>query len=116
MVETDLPDVLVDVLVIDDERIFRFPAVYARTADAGVALLAERAWAEVWLDYNLGAGLTIEPVMQLLEETATRGQPLPIGIVCVHTSDPDQGNAMVAALRPWYRVRRVVAHSFLAPS
>lgn len=105
-----------DVLVIDDQRTFRFPAVYARTAADGMSRLDEQPWREVWLDYNLGPGMTIEPVMQLLEERATRGQPLPIGVICVHTSGPVEGDAMVAALAPWYPVRRVVAHSFRATS
>jgi hypothetical protein len=105
-----------DVLVIDDQRTFRFPAVYARTADDGASRLREQPWREVWLDYNLGPGLTIEPVMRMLEERATHGQPLPIGVICVHTSGPAEGDAMVAALAPWYRVRRVVAHSFRAAS
>ncbi len=105
-----------DVLVIDDQRTFRFPAVYARTATEGMSRLAEHEWREVWLDYNLGPGLTIEPVLRLLEERAARGWPLPIGVICVHTSGPTEGDAMVAALAPWYRVRRVAAHSFRASS
>jgi hypothetical protein len=39
--------------------------------------------------------------------------PFPIGLIYVHTSGPAEGDAMVAALIPWYRVRRVVAHSYL---
>ena len=105
-----------DVLVIDDQRTFRFPAVYARTAAEGMSRLAEHEWREVWLDHNLGTGLTIEPVLRLLEERATCGRPIPIGVICVHTSGPAEGDAMIAALRRWYRVRRVVAHSFLASS
>jgi hypothetical protein len=101
-----------DALVIDDQRTFRFPAIYARTVAEGMSLLSGRAWRELWLDYNLGPGLTIEPVLQILEERAARGSPFPIGLICVHTSGPAEGNAMVAALAPWYRVRRVVAHSF----
>lgn len=105
-----------DVLVIDDQRAFRFPAVYARTAAEGMSRLAEHAWRELWLDYSLGPGKTIEPVMRLLEQRAARGRPFPIGLICVHTAGPVEGDAMVAALAPWYRVRRVVAHSFLASS
>jgi hypothetical protein len=105
-----------DVLVIDDQRTFRFPAAYARTAAEGMSRLAEHEWREVWLDYNLGTGQTIEPVMRLLEERATRGQPFAIGVICVHTSGPAEGDAMIAALAPWYRVRRVVARSFRAVS
>jgi hypothetical protein len=105
-----------DVLVIDDQRTFRFPAVYARTASDGLTRLAEREWREVWLDYNLGPGLTIEPVLHRLEERAARGRPFSIGLIVVHTSGPVEGDAMVAALAPWYRVRRVVAHKYRASS
>ena len=105
-----------DVLVIDDQRTFRFPAVYARTADEGLSLLAVRTWREVWLDYNLGPDLTIEPVMRVLERRATSGRPFAIGMICVHTSGPVEGDAMVAKLSQWYRVRRVAAHSYRASS
>lgn len=105
---------LPDILVIDDQRSFRFPAVYARTIAEGMSRLSEREWRELWLDYNMGPGLTIEPVIQLLEERAARGSPFPIGLIYVHTSGPAEGDAMVAALTPWYRVRRVVAHSYLS--
>ena len=105
-----------DVLVIDDQRTFRFPAVYARTAAEGLSLLAERAWREVWLDYNLGSDLTIEPVMRVLERRAISGRPFPIDMICVHTSGSAEGDAMVAQLSQWYRVRRVAAHSYRASS
>jgi hypothetical protein len=105
-----------DILVIDDQRTFRFPAVYARTVADGLSRLSEREWRELWLDYNLGPGLTIEPVLQVLKQHAARGSPFPVGLICVNTSGPVEGVAMVAALAPWYRVRRVVAHSHLATS
>ena len=107
---------MLDVLVIDDERTFRFPAIYARTADAGAARLAEREWLEVWLDYSLGRGLTIAPVLAMLVAAAAEGHPFAIGVICVHTSDPARGHAMVVELAPWYRVQRVVAHPYLAAS
>ena len=106
---------MVDVLVVDDQRTFRFPAVYARTVDAGLALLDEREWTEVWLDYDLGHGANIEPVVHHLEERASRERPLGIGRIYVHTSAPEAGDRMVARLGRWYDVRRVVAHTFLAP-
>ena len=105
-----------DALVIDDQRTFTFPAVYARTVADGISRLSEREWRELWLDYNMGPGLTIEPVLHLLEERAARGSPLPIGLICVHTSGPAEGDAMMAALAPWYRVPRFVAHSYRAVS
>ena len=103
-----------DVLVIDDMRTFAFPAVYARTADEGLARLKERAWREVWLDHNLGHGADITPVMHFLEEQASNGQPLNVDLIYVHTSDPTAGDAMLVDLARWYRVRRAVAHAFLA--
>lgn len=101
-----------DVLVIDDLRTFRFPATYARNVDEGVQRLTERRWREVWLDYQLGPGLTIQPVLDLLVARAAAGEPFPIDLLCVHTSGPDEGQAMIAALQPWYRVRRTLAHSY----
>jgi hypothetical protein len=103
-----------DTLVIDDQRTFRFPAVYARTVAEGMSRLSERTWNELWLDYNLGSGVTIEPILDALEDRALRGSPFPIGQIFVHTSGPAEGEAMVAALSPWYPVRRVVAHSYRA--
>lgn len=104
-----------DVLVIDDTRTFRFPAAYGRTAEAGIALLEEHAWREVWLDYDLGHGADIGPVVTLLEDRAAAGQPFEVGLICVHTSSPEDGDRMVARLGRWYRVRRTLAHSFLDP-
>ena len=66
-----------DVLVIDDLRTFPFPAVYARTAATGIARLHERAWREVWLDWNLGGTATIDPCVDLLVERAAAGRPVP---------------------------------------
>jgi hypothetical protein len=103
-----------DILVIDDLRTFAFAAVYARTSREGLALLEERPWREVWLDHDLGHGADIKPVVRLLEERGSLGQPLDVGLICVHTSDPVEGDAMVAGLGRWYQVRRMVAHSFLA--
>ena len=103
-----------DILVIDDLRTFAFPAVYARTADEGLARLQERSWREVWLDHDLGQGVDIQPVVRLLEERAFNGAPMEVGLIYVHTSNPTAGDAMVAGLSRWYRVRRAVAHAFLA--
>ncbi len=105
-----------DVLVIDDMRTFAFPAVYARTAGEGLARLQERAWREVWLDHDLGQGVDIKPVVRLLEERAFDGTPLEVGLIYVHTSNPTAGDAMMAGLGRWYKVRRAVAHAFMAKS
>lgn len=105
-----------DVLVIDDMRTFRFPAVFARTAVEGLALIASRAWREGWLDHNLGHGADITPIVRFLTEQAAGGKPVSVRLIYVHTSDPVAGEAMMADLGPWYHVRRAVAHGFLAPT
>ncbi len=102
-----------DVLVIDDQRTFRFAAVYARTAEAGLTRLDERGWRELWLDYDLGGGRTIGPVVDRLVDRASQGRPFAIEAIRVHTSAPAEGAAMVARLAPWYEVRRMLAHAYL---
>ena len=49
-----------------------------------------------------------------LEQRASSGQPLDVGLIYVHTSDSVAGDSMLADLARWYRVRRAVAHAFLA--
>jgi len=105
-----------DILVIDDQRTFRFDAVYARDAAQGVTLLDQHAWSEVWLDFDLGHGTDISPVLHHLEQRASAGRPVPIGRIYVHTSSPEDGERMVTSLGRWYQVRRVLAHSYLAPA
>jgi hypothetical protein len=106
----------IDVLVIDDIRTFTFPAVYARTEAEGLARVVERPWREVWLDHDLGPGSDVRSVVRVMEERAFGGKPLDIGLVLVHTSNPTAGDSIVAGLERWYRVRRVVAHDYLAPT
>lgn len=89
-----------DILVIDDTRTFRFPAVYARSGSEGSSRLVAQAWREVWLDYDLGHGETIKPVFRLLEDRASAGDPLRVGLLCVHTSGPVEGESMVSRLSP----------------
>jgi hypothetical protein len=101
-----------DVLVIDDRRVMAFPAVYARTLGEGLRLIEERPWRQVWLDHDLGGDETIMPIVELLEQRALDGRPLPIGTICVHSANPPGAMTISAALERWYRLRRVDAAWF----
>lgn len=83
----------VDVLVVDDLRIFYFnPAYlgttnisYARTSQEAITLLTEdHSWDELWLDHDLGGRDTIDPVVDHLIENP----PLRIGEIYVHSMNP----------------------------
>lgn len=97
------------ILVIDDQRTFPFPAVYARTSAEGLALLDANAYAEVWLDHDLGGRDDIWPVADELIRRALNGAPLPLRQLVVHTANPPAGSRLVAALERYYPVRRVSA-------
>lgn len=97
------------VLVIDDLRCFPFDAKYARNAVDGLALLASRAWDEVWLDHDLGDGVDIGPVVDLLCERAVWGDPMPVGRIVVHSANPPASEQMVRVLARHYTVLRVDA-------
>lgn len=76
-------------LVIDDLRIMRFPARYARTSAAAIEALADPAgYDEVWFDHDLGGDDTTRPVALWLEEQAFHGRGVAIGRCVVHTDNP----------------------------
>lgn len=97
------------VLVVDDLRSFPFAAVYARDASGAVGLLKTGPWDQVWLDHDLGDGIDIGPVIDLLCERAVWDDPVQVGQIVVHTSNPGQGDMMVRVLRRFYDVVRVNA-------
>lgn len=69
---------------------------------------------ELWLDHDMGPGITIQPVIFLLCDTGRARLQRRIGKVWVHTSNPPAGERMVATLRDaGYNVERFW-ESFLA--
>ena len=105
-----------DVLVIEDIRTFRFPAVYARNMQEAWTLLHSRRWSEIWFDHDMG--LTVNdnntyPLAVHLERLAFEGTPLDVGRIVVHTANPSGGQRLMAALRAYNPVR-VVANDYLA--
>jgi len=112
----------IDVLVIDDLRFMRFPAVYARTVREARSLLFGRPWREVWLDYDMGEVVeaeshydTTDRLAVEMERLARDFRPAPIGRVVIHTSNPVGAARLTAALTGWYELERVDARDYLAP-
>ena len=98
------------ILVIDDLRSFPFHATYARTSAQGlVALDAVDRLDELYLDHDLGGDDTIMLCVDYLMERAYFGNPLPIGRVTVHTSNPPGAETIMRSLSQYYRCRRVDA-------
>lgn len=108
------------VLLVDDLRDFRTPPantdlVIARTSAQGIAALSMgTAWDEIWLDHDLGqlADGSIDDVMRVvdhLSEQAFNDNPVQVGIVYVHTSNPSGARAMLAALNRFGYISQRVA-------
>ncbi len=97
------------VLVVDDIRMFAFPAMYARTARAALARLSAPGahFTELWLDHDLGEAGDVRRVVNYLERRAFEGRPVPVGRVLVQSDNPNGATWIVAALARHYDVRRV---------
>lgn len=106
------------VLVIEDLRTFKFPAVYARTLAEAWVQLFSFSWDQVWFDHDMGLTMESDNTYALaveMERRAQEGAPLPVGEIVVHTANPNGGDRLMAALSKWYNVRRVDANDYLAP-
>lgn len=106
-----------DVLVIEDIRTFKFPAIYARTLAEGERLLFSQPWREVWFDFDLGlvdGSDNVMPLVNELERRAVEGEAHPIDKVIVHSMNPVGRTAVAAVLGRWYEVRMVEASRYLA--
>lgn len=107
------------ILVVDDLRTFPFEATHCRDSLSAITLLVAlhsgmfpanpAGLDELWLDHDLGGDDTTMPVVDLLDEWAFHGDPLPIGNVYVHTSNPPGALKIIKALHLTYNVRRVDA-------
>jgi len=92
-------------LLIDDLRNFRKqPAgelLIARNSKDGLDLISQGEWFAVWLDHDLGGADTISPVINFLAEQSFLGNPVPIGTIYVHTSNPAGAKEMLSVLRKY---------------
>jgi hypothetical protein len=90
-------------LLVDDTRLFKDgrPARVARTSSEAVDLLNALAGAridELWLDYDLLFGDTVQPFVDHLVALAQNGDAPDIGRICVHTSQIRAGHQLVIDL------------------
>jgi hypothetical protein len=100
------------VVLVDDVRDFRDgrPCLVARSTEAALQVLADlrdRRIDELWLDYDLGAGATVTPVVDHLERMAALGTPQDVALIIVHTRNVVGGLAVRTRLADaGYRVER----------
>lgn len=98
-------DGLVPTVLVDDTRRFadgRDGLVFrtSRDAVAGLRAIARRGSAvrDLWLDYDLGGGDTVLPVLDLLAQLDRAGQRLRVDRVHIITSSATGGHAIRQAL------------------
>jgi len=92
-------------LVIDDVRIMRFAATYARTAAAAICAIRDGGpWDEVWWDHDLGGEDTVHPVMLWVLEAAFYGAVPQLGTCVVHTDNPVGRDMLTQQLSKHYPV------------
>lgn len=104
-----------DVLVIEDERTFRFSCVYARTMGEAWQLLFSQPWREVWWDFDMGKmrnSVNTYPLAKRVEEMAFNGEMLPVERMVVHSQNPPGGDNLMLALRAYDPIR-VDANDYL---
>jgi len=116
-----------NVLVVDDQRVMRFEATYARRLEVAEEWLYSQAWDEVWLDHDLDmslasldefhkytdyGGYNIRPLIRKIEEDAHNGIILPVGMFVIHTGNPVGQDWIAQALLPWYTVGVTSGHSW----
>lgn len=109
----EIPNATPNVIVVDDEREFDFPATYFRTLEAAMLHFDHdptyRACIdELWLDHDLGGSdedpIDIRPLIDLLQERAYLGTPWWIVTVVVCTDNEDGRAYIHAALDRYYNV------------
>ena len=104
-----------NILVVDDVRVMKFEATYARTIKQAKELLQSGAWDEVWLDHDLdfhfdthdeaveawqsAATSTTRPLVEWMEDA-----DLDIGMVIIHTGNPVGKQWIAQRLLPCYNV------------
>jgi hypothetical protein len=107
------------ILLIDDLRDFLVPdtdaeITIARTSQQALDILAQRNdWDELWLDHDLGGDDTIMVIVDYLSEKAFLDEPVNVGMVYIHTSNPVGRKQMKLTLdRYGYNTRLVDAEQF----
>jgi hypothetical protein len=107
------------ILLIDDLRDFLVPdadaqITIARTSQQALDILArQNDWDELWFDHDLGGDDTIMVIVDYLSEKAFLDEPVNVGMVYIHTSNPVGRKQMKLTLdRYGYNTRLVDAEQF----
>ncbi len=109
-----------NILVVDDVRVMKFEATYARTWPEAKALIESQEWDEVWLDHDLDFNFDTQdqafqawqsidtcstrPLVKWLESEAQAGTPAKVEMFIVHTGNPVGKQWIAQQLLPWYNV------------
>ena len=97
-----------NVLVVDDERTFTFPAEYARTSNEAIGLLDLGYYDYIWLDHDLGGEDKGIFVVDWLCKRSFFDSIYPVKEIFVHSMNPGASDDMVRSLvRYSYNARRV---------
>jgi hypothetical protein len=110
------------ILLIDDLRVFRTPEIdaeirIARNSAEALTFLQENPdqyWDEIWFDHDLGIVNDKEdttlPVADYLSERAFFDNPVSVGTVFIHTSNPVGARVLTTTLQRYgYKTVRVQA-------
>ena len=104
-------------VLVDDVRAFKDdrPAFVARSSAEALALLdmlEGMAIDELWLDHDLTAGDTVQPVVDRLVAASRAGAPFRVRTIVVHTANISAGPRIARQLREaGYAVERSYARS-----
>lgn len=109
------------IVVIDDERTLKIDGNvdHFRDARSGLGYLAT-VWTtqvqysdntnvidQLFLDHDLGDGLTVNVIVRWLETIAYLGHPLAVKKIYVHSMNIVGAASIVATLSRWYNVERI---------
>lgn len=102
------------ILVVDDERTFNFPAIYARSSLSALEIIQSGEINELWLDHDLGGFDDTRQIVELLEWCAFEGVPTGIERIVIHSANPPAAEIMHKCLSRWYdNVIRVYAGDYI---
>jgi hypothetical protein len=92
------------IVLVDDVRSFGDgrPCRIARTSAEAIALLEALRYVtidELWLDHDLGGGLTVVPLVDYMVDAAQRGNPTHVRSIFVHSKNVGGAHRITVALR-----------------
>lgn len=102
------------VLVVDDIRVMKFPAVYARHINNAKELLLSEKWDEVWLDHDMGGdGPDLHELVEWIEARAFHDDLFDVNLFVLHSANPIAKVWMHNGLRRFYNTRIVNALDYV---